>query len=125
LFCDKGVTTQALEVSWGSNHKFVLTSLNASACSTSPTAEKYNLCTGLGLPAQTQQLTYPFNTYSGFGYGTCDGIAGATISFELTDDGEGGISDHFSCRVTDKAGAVVLDQDGFLRYGNHQAHYHT
>jgi hypothetical protein len=121
LYCDKAASPQSLEISYGDNNKFILSSLSAAACSSSPLAASLNPCLGLGLPSDVAAVQYPFNTYAATGTGSINGVAGAQITLEFTDGGDIGSSDHFSCKITDKTGAVVLNTSGFLRYGNHQA----
>jgi len=121
LNCDKAAP-QSFEVTYGNNKKFVLTSLTAASCSLSPTAALLNPALNLGLTRDVASLTYPFNTYACTGAGTVNGASGYAVTLELTDDGEAGINDHFSCRITDNLGHEVFNGSGFLRYGNHQAH---
>jgi hypothetical protein len=112
---------QSLEITYGNNKKFVLQSFSAATCSVSPTAALLNPALNLGLPRDVASVTYPFNTYTATGSGTLNGASGYKVTLELTDDGEAGINDHFSCRIVDSLNNEVCNVSGFLRYGNHQA----
>ncbi len=63
-----------------------------------------------------------FDTFTGTGTGRYNGVDGATVEFTFTDDGEPGVNDFAHIVVRDENGAVVLDVQGDLTFGNHQAH---
>jgi len=65
----------------------------------------------------------PFNTFIGAGTGRLNGVAGASISFIFTDQGEPGTSDTESMIISDSFNTVVLTvPTTALTFGNHQAH---
>jgi len=121
LNCDR-TQPQSFELTYGNNKKFVLSSWSASTCALSSTAALLNPALNLGLAAPVASVQYPFNTYTATGTGTLNGATGYKISLEVTDDGEAGINDHFSCRIYDSLNTEVYNVSGFLRYGNNQAY---
>ena len=62
------------------------------------------------------------DTYRGSGTGRYNGVAGATVEFLFSDAGEPGVNDFAQTTVKDAGGNVVLDVQGKLKNGNHQAH---
>lgn len=103
-----------IEINWndktGKAHKFHLDVLTSA------------VCTKAGNPAPPKDTANGFNTFTGVGTGSYDGVAGATLNFVFTDFGEPGRKDTAQYLV--KVGSnVVLDVDPkFLDQGNHQAH---
>jgi hypothetical protein len=65
----------------------------------------------------------PFNTFIGAGTGRLNEVAGASISFIFTDQGEPGTSDTVSMIISDAFNNVVLTvPTTALTFGNQQAH---
>ena len=65
----------------------------------------------------------PFNTITGTGTGTYDGVAGARVNFTITDQGEPGKNDTLQVTINDVNGAAVLNAPPTaLTFGNQQAH---
>ena len=65
----------------------------------------------------------PFNTITGTGTGNYDGVAGATVSFTITDQGEPGKNDTLKITINTANGQIVLDAPTTsLTFGNQQAH---
>jgi hypothetical protein len=108
LHCDVTDVPNNLEINWGGN-SFHLDKLVAASCYTDPSIDS-------GHPAA------PFNTFVGFGTGTYDGTAGASVTFTLTDAGEPGKNDTATITIRNNLGTVVLTATGNLDSGNQQAH---
>ncbi len=97
-----------LQINWGGN-RFHLTTLATSACIDNPALSE-------GMPVAG------FDTFMGSGAGLFNGVPGATITFEFTDDGEPGKgADLASFTITPPVGPPVVVA-GLLDKGNHQAH---
>ena len=104
-----------IEINWndktGKSHKFHLETLTGA------------ICTKNGNPAPPKNTANGFNTFTGVGVGRYDGVAGATLHFVFTDNGEPGRKDTASYLVQNVGGTTVLDVDPKnLDQGNHQAH---
>jgi hypothetical protein len=108
LQCDAAATPQRLEVNWG-RRRFHLESLTYAFCGDNPRFTE-------GTP------TAGFDTYAGRGVGRLDGVAGATIEWRFTDTGQPGREDTARIMIRDASGASVLQVDGRVDRGNHQAH---
>jgi hypothetical protein len=92
------------------NHHFTLTSLSSVSCSLDPKA---------GSPAPPKA---DFNTLTGQGNGTCDGLP-AHVSFTFTDSGEPGTSDTASITISSSSsGGCSLSVSGPIANGDQQAH---
>jgi len=108
LKCTAPSTPNSLEVNWGNGNNFHLTALATALCTDDPTISE-------GKP------TAGFDTYDGTGTGTYNGTPGATAKWKFTDAGEPGTNDF--AHITILVGmTVVLDAQGNLQNGNHQAH---
>jgi hypothetical protein len=94
-----------LEVNWNSGNSFHATSFSNLVCDGPPT----------GTPAAD------FNRLTGFAEGRYNG-APATAWFQFEDLSEPGTLDTAKITVWDGAGHIVLDVNGTLEKGNHQAH---
>jgi hypothetical protein len=109
LNCDVTHNPQRLQINWDDS-RFHLESLASANCSNDP-----NINAG--------QPYAGFNTYTGSGTGTLDGVDGATIDFVFTDAGEPGTKGHGSvhdprCRWQPGPESA----SGNLDNGNEQAH---
>lgn len=109
LSCRVGVGTDNLQINWGKGNKFHLSGLTSASCTDSPAINSGN-------PSAR------FDTLTGTGKGSYNGVAGATISFVFTDAGEPGRNDTASIVIKNAAGATVLTVSGKLNNGNQQAH---
>ena len=107
LRCDDSDPRQNLEINWH-QHRFHLLDLDSAICSDTALDEGHPVA--------------GFDTFTGKGHGRFDGVDGATVEFEFTDAGEPGKSDTAKIMVHDKDDNLVLDVDGVLTFGNHQAH---
>lgn len=104
--------TDNLQINWGSKkdrHRFHMTEILDSACNDAEEISEGHPMAG-------------FDTLTGAGIGRLDGVDGATVTWELTDAGEPGRDDTISFTIADADGMIVLEADGMLRNGNHQAH---
>jgi hypothetical protein len=108
LHCSVPSSPNTLEINWGGN-QFHLDTLLAVSCYTDPMISA-------GHPATN------FNTYVGFGTGTYDGVAGATVLWTFTDAGEPGTNDMATYTIRDSGGNIFLTATGTLDNGNQQAH---
>lgn len=108
LHCDLNDLPNTLEVNWPDN-RFHLTELTSVVCTDDPALHP--------LPRKAG-----FDTYTASGVGLWNGQPGATIDFVFTDDGEPGRKDHATMTITPPGGSPVT-VSGFLRKGNHQAHW--
>jgi hypothetical protein len=103
-----------IEINWndktGKSHKFHLETLTGA------------ICTRSGNPAPPKNTAEGFNVFTGTGIGSYDGVAGATLNFVFTDNGEPGKNDTASYKVTTPAGIVLNVASKKLDQGNHQAH---
>lgn len=95
LHCDPSIHPNYLQVTWGKNNTFVLTSMTSASCSGSP-----------------------FNTQTGAGTGTFNGQAGAQASWTFVDNGDPGVNnDAGQIVIKDASGAAVLSVSGKLKAG--------
>jgi len=109
LYCNAPTLPNNLEVNWGKNNKFHLTELTEAYCSDDPSIEPTP-------PA------CDCDTYYGFGIGRYNGVDGYRAEWIFTDAGEPGRNDWAWIKITDGGGNTVLEQSGFLRFGNQQFH---
>ena len=107
LRCDAEDPRQNLEINWEGN-RFHLLDLTSAECEDTELDER--------------PPTAGFDTFIGTGTGRFNNVDGATVAFTFTDDGEPGVDDTAKIVVRDAAGNVVLDVEGKLEFGNHQAH---
>jgi len=63
-----------------------------------------------------------FDTFEGVGTGRFNNQSGYNIMFTFTDDGQPGVGDFADILITAPDGEAVLDVQGYLTFGNHQAH---
>jgi hypothetical protein len=114
LQCDPAQGSNNLQVNWG-DQRFHLESVTSVSCSDDPSID----------PGQPPA---PFDTIQGTGVGRYKQGNGpwqsAIVEWIFTDAGEPGRGvDRVRIKITlVSSGAVVLDVDGFLNSGNHQAH---
>jgi hypothetical protein len=108
LNCDVTQNPQNLEINWDGN-RFHLEQLTSAFCSLDPSINS-------GHPAAD------FNTYTGSGTGSYNGVDGATVNFVFTDAGEPGTNDTAAYTIMDANGNTVLTASGNLDKGNQQAH---
>lgn len=113
LHCDPSSLPNKLQVNWGPSARhasvFHLEGLTEAVCSDDPGIEP--------VPPSAD-----FDTHAGSGVGRLNGEPGATIQWVLVDAGEPSSRDTATILVRDASGVIVLDVDGRLRGGNHQAH---
>jgi hypothetical protein len=115
LHCDPNEEPNNLEVNWRvegetGSHRFHLDVLTSADCSDQPGYDEGKPVAG-------------FDTYSGEGTGSYDGVADATAGWTLTDKGEPGKNDTFDIVIRDAEGNTVLSISCTpLSGGNHQAH---
>jgi len=99
-----------LEVNWPDHH-FHLETLTSGVCVCNPTL----------LPPDNPDAG--FNEFIGLGTGKLDGVAGANIAFDFTDQGEPGTNDTEAIIIKDPGGSTVLSfPTTKLTFGNQQAH---
>ena len=110
LHCDVNALPNNLEINWGPGNRFHLDTLVTAFCFFDP---------NVGSP---RPPSAGFNTIVGTGTGSFDGLAGATISFTLTDAGEPGTRDRATFFIKNADGVTVLSVSGNLDKGNQQAH---
>ena len=63
-----------------------------------------------------------FDTFIGMGEGRLNNVNGYGLYFKFTDDGQPGVGDTMHVVITDPAGEEIRNVEGYLTYGNHQAH---
>ncbi len=97
-----------LQINWEGN-RFHLTDLGYAICTDDP-----------ALTPESPDAQ--FDTFMGMGTGRLNNERGATVWFLFTDDGQPGVGDSAHIIITSPGGDVVLDVEGFLTFGNHQAH---
>lgn len=107
LRCDENDPRQNLQVNFQGN-RFHLLDLTSAECLDTALDE--------GNPVAG------FDTFVGEGTGRFNNVPGYTIEFTFTDDGEPGVDDTADIVIRDPGGDIVLDVEGELRFGNHQAH---
>jgi hypothetical protein len=105
LHCDVTVPPNPLNVDWDTGNAFQLSTLIAATCSDDPSVS--------GVAS--------FDTYSGSGTGTVNGVTGATAQWTFTDAGDPGSGDTAHITISDAAGKVILTIAGPVVRGNHQA----
>ena len=103
-----------LEVNWPDHH-FHLDTLTMGVC----------VCNAKLLPPDNPDAG--FNEFIGAGTGKLDGVPGAHIVFDFTDQGEPGTNDTEAMTITDKTDTTVLTFGQpppplKLTFGNQQAH---
>lgn len=109
LHCLDLTASNRLEVNWGDGEKFHLENLVTAMCTDDP-----NINEG--------QPEAGFDTYEGTGTGRYNGVSGAIAKWKFTDAGEPGKDDYAFITIVDANGNLVLDAQGKLQNGNHQAH---
>jgi hypothetical protein len=109
LHCDPEIGPNNLEINWGNGNHFHLETLLTAVCTDDPTI----------VP---RPPSADFDTYNGTGTGSCNGVEGASITFELTDAGEPGKVDFASFEITGCPDGLTLSVSGNLNKGNQQAH---
>lgn len=110
LHCNETRLPNNLQVNWGNGNKFHLDLLTSAKCTNEQGIEESPPEAG-------------FDTYAGTGTGSYNGVSGATAVWTFTDDGEPGKDrDRASIRINDANGNEVLNVQGALNQGNHQAH---
>ena len=109
LHCDASKVPNNLQVNWGKGNRFHLSALSTATCSDDPALAENPPVAG-------------FDTLTGTGTGSYNGVAGATITFTFTDAGEPGKNDTASIVIKDAGGNIVLTVSGKLNNGNHQSH---
>jgi hypothetical protein len=115
LHCDRTVKPNRLQLSWGNNNHFHLTSVDTNLCTDDP----------LTMPNPPDAN---FDTMTGTGHGRYNGVANATVKWKFTDAGEPGSLDHGEVTVKDASGNTVLVATGYLLTGplfgegNYQSH---
>jgi hypothetical protein len=108
LNCDSTQNPQNLEINWDGN-RFHLEQITSAFCSNDPSINPGN-------------PKADFNTYTGSGTGSFNGVDGATVNFIFTDAGEPGSNDTATYTIRDANGNLVLTASGNLDKGNQQAH---
>ena len=105
LKCDVTRAPNILNISWGAGNCFHLDTLTQAICTDDPSISP-------GRP--------PCNcdTYEGWGVGRYNAVDGYQARWIFTDAGEPGTTDWAWVKVTDAGGTTVLEQSGFLRFGN-------
>jgi uncharacterized repeat protein (TIGR01451 family) len=99
-----------LQVNWGKTERFHMTELISASCYMNP-----------DLPPPDPPEA-PINEIYGHGVGRYKNQRDYTIDFYFTDVGEPGENDFARILITAPDGTVVLQVEGTLEYGNHQAH---
>ncbi len=108
MLCAPGRRLPDLKVEFGRN-KFVLTAHTVGpTCTDNPLISEGNPAAG-------------FDTMTGQGTGTLNGVSGATIEYVFTDQGEPGRGDTADFTITGRNGEMAYS-GGALDGGNHQAH---
>ena len=110
LPCDHATQPSNLQVNWGSGTRFHLQTVTNSLCGDNPAISP-------------RPVTASFDTMTGQGTGTLNGVTGATASWTFTDAGEPGRSDTARITIRNAGGVTVLEVSGTLNNGNQQAHH--
>ena len=108
IHCNVNQHPNNIQVNWEGNH-FHIKDLEYVYCNNYPELDP-------------EHPEAPCDWVTGWGYGKLNGVKGAQINFIFTDDGEPGTHDYAWIRIKDPSGVEVLNIDGFLTFGNHQAH---
>jgi hypothetical protein len=108
LECDARRGPNNLQVNWGGN-TFHLETLEKARCTDDPLIRPH-------------PPTAAFDTHEGQGRGRLNGLPGAKISWTFTDAGQPGTADTAKIVIRDALNRVVLQAEGTLDRGNHQAH---
>ncbi len=106
LNCDAARTPNTLQVNWGGN-TFHMDKLSKALCGDNPSV--------------ANSPNAKFDTFTGEGEGKLNGDAGATANWSFADAGEPGSNDTVRLVIKDSTGKTVLDVQGKLNKGNHQA----
>lgn len=109
LECDAKRGPNRLEVNWDGGNKFHLETLERAQCTDDPAIRP-------DPPAAA------FDTHEGQGRGRLNGVSGAKASWKFTDAGQPGLADRATIVIRDNLNRVVLQVEGTLERGNHQAH---
>ena len=120
LYCGSSSEPNRLEVNWrvgNAAYAFSLDALTSRACWDDPAIS--------AAPPDAD-----FDTYQGAGTGRLRSgrgpfVTGYNITFTFTDAGEPGAQDWVEMTITGPGGEVVLSFEGFIEYGNQQAHVAT
>ena len=97
-----------LQINWAGN-RFHLTELTSAMCPDDPL-----------LSPESPEAQ--FDTFIGMGVGRLNNVNGYGIYFVFTDDGQPGVGDTAVIIITDPDGVEIRNVEGFLTFGNHQAH---
>jgi hypothetical protein len=109
LHCNPNDGPNNLEINWDGGNRFHLESVTDINCFDDPTLNPH--------PPKA-----PIDTLELSGFGRYNGESGAFVWVQFTDNGEPGKTDQATVVVYDADGNLVLDETGYLRGGNHQAH---
>lgn len=112
LHCDI-VLSNNLEINWtGGNNWHTDKPFASAVCTDDPTISP-------------EPPPAPFDTFTGQGTGTLNGVPGSVAKIILKDGGEpGGVNDRVQVQIYDAGGALVLDLPlSAITGGNIQAHY--
>ena len=118
LHCSTEAGPNRLQIAWGNGlgrgrrggaNTFHLQSLDSVICSDDLNLDEQNPVAG-------------FDTITGTGTGRMNRESGATIEFQLTDDGEPGVGDSAWFSITPPGGGDPIVVGGTLLRGNHEAH---
>jgi hypothetical protein len=107
LSSDVNNRTNQLNVSWGKGNSFQLKELTFAECFDDPAIE----------PNPPDAAC---DSYHGIGVGKYRGVDGYTAEWVFTDAGEPGRNDWAWVKITAPGGTEVLEQSGFLMFGNLQ-----
>lgn len=105
LHCDTNVKPNYLQVVW-QNYVFMMTSLSSVSCTNDPTI----------------QSNTSFNTISGVGIGTLNGVGAMSVEFTFVDGGQpGAAKDKVQIVIRGGLAMTVLDVSGRIWAGTHIA----
>jgi hypothetical protein len=108
-----GLGPNNLEINWDSGNHFHLDTLISGDCSRTDNIS----------PAPPPNTASGFNTYTGKGTGTCNGVSGVHVEWVFTDFGEPGTDDTASYLIVPSGACPGLAVSATkLTFGNHQAH---
>lgn len=111
LHCNNDQMPNNLEINWDGNH-FHLEELTSVNC-----WNKDNI--------DPRPPVAPCDKIYGEGIGRYNGESGYVVVFEFCDEGEPGKNDHAYIKIYKPGSDPVLEVDGVLKRGNHQAHLLT